>query len=147
MFHRHPRAELTPDGTGSRLNTPFFFYSRGAQPGVKRLWEKHGVNTATTSYATRVASWRGSLLEGSLPRRTERLVLTCRTHTPEWSTHDMREMVKPGVIKHLHTLHHHLTMHAKLKLSVVSLPPWSAQKTSRGQDSYQHFHIREFIFF
>lgn len=50
---------------------------------------------------------------GSLPASTELLVLTCMVHTPERNPRDMRVMVEPGVIKHLHTLYSNLSMHAK----------------------------------
>lgn len=50
---------------------------------------------------------------GSLPVRIERLVLTCRIHTPAWNTRDTRAIMKSGVIEDLHTLYHHLSIHAK----------------------------------
>lgn len=34
-------------------------------------------------------------------------------HTPERNTGDMRAMLRPGVIEHLHTLYSHLSIHAK----------------------------------
>lgn len=52
-------------------------------------------------------------LAGSLHAKLGLLVLTRTIHTPERNTGDMRAMLRPGVIEHLHTLYSHLSIHAK----------------------------------
>lgn len=64
---------------GSRWNTASFS-PEGRTRGEVPL-RKNRVNLSQKQQrANRVLSWRG----GSLPARIERLVLTCRRHTPEW---------------------------------------------------------------
>lgn len=112
MFHRRPRGELTQDDTGlTRKYKQFCSGGANQRWSASRKKKKKRVKSGDKSNNSQCKQQRR--LAGSLHAKIGLLVLTRTIHTPERNTGDMRAMLRPGVIEHLHTLYSHLSIHAK----------------------------------
>lgn len=86
---------------------------RWGEPEVKCFQEKKKKRVKSGDKSNNSQCKQQRRLAGSLHAKIGLLVLTRTIHTPERNTGDMRAMLGPGVIEHLHTLYSHLSIHAK----------------------------------